>query len=136
MSDLSLALLIFGLAYLLIITLTLGGMLLHNLLIWRRKLLARRDREPRTVVRMTPRQRLQHAALLVSFFFLALSGFALKYPDSWLAWVLGLASSTTEASWPRQAARIASALFASHSRSARACSSSPSLNLGSNHLPS
>jgi cytochrome b subunit of formate dehydrogenase len=26
---------------------------------------------------------------LVSFFALALSGFALKYPDSWMAWVLG-----------------------------------------------
>ena len=76
-------------AYMLIIALTLGGMLLHNLLIWRRKVLLRKAREQRTVLRMTPRQRIQHAALLVSFFFLALSGFALKYPDSWAAWMLG-----------------------------------------------
>jgi cytochrome b subunit of formate dehydrogenase len=76
-------------AYILIITLTLGGMLLHNLLIWRRKTLLRKAREARTVLRMTPRQRWQHAALLSSFFFLALSGFALKYPDSWMASLLG-----------------------------------------------
>ena len=76
-------------AYMLIIALTLGGMLLHNLLIWRRKVLLRKAREARTVLRMTPRQRWQHAALLTSFFFLALSGFALKYPDSWMARLLG-----------------------------------------------
>jgi formate dehydrogenase gamma subunit len=76
-------------AYLLIITLTLAGMLMHNLLIWRRKVLKRREMEARTVLRMSPRQRIQHAALLLSFFFLALSGFALKYPESWMAWVLG-----------------------------------------------
>jgi cytochrome b subunit of formate dehydrogenase len=64
-------------------------MLLHNLLIWRRKAMAKKALESRTVLRMTPRQRLQHGLLLSSFFFLALSGFALKYPDSWMAWVLG-----------------------------------------------
>ena len=80
-------------AYMFIIALTLGGMLLHNLLIWRRKLLLRKAREPRTVIRMTPRQRWQHAALLLSFFALALTGFALKYPDSWAAWVLGSSES-------------------------------------------
>jgi len=34
-------------------------------------------------------QRAQHMLLLVSFFALALTGFALKYPESWLAGLLG-----------------------------------------------
>ena len=34
---------------------------------------------------MTSNQRMQHLTLLVSFFALVLTGFALKYPDSWFA---------------------------------------------------
>ena len=49
---------------------------------------------------------------------------------------LGLASSTTLALWPMQAAAMALAVFSSHSRSARVSESSPFLYLGSNHLPS
>ena len=37
------------------------------------------------MVRMTQRQRIQHLLLLTSFIALAVTGFALKYPDSWLA---------------------------------------------------
>lgn len=74
--------------YLPLIFLTIGGMLAHNLLIWRKKLLARR-RQVRTVVRLTTNQRLQHWLLLTSFMALVLTGFALQYPDSLLAWILG-----------------------------------------------
>ena len=74
--------------YLPLIFLTIGGMVIHNFLIWRRKALAKR-RENRTVVRLTFNQRLQHWLLLSSFILLVLSGFALQYPDSWLAWILG-----------------------------------------------
>ena len=42
------------------------------------------------VVRMTPSQRWQHLILLTSFFVLVVTGFALKYPDSWFAGLLGL----------------------------------------------
>ncbi|HYX69109.1 MAG TPA: cytochrome b/b6 domain-containing protein [Terriglobales bacterium] len=73
--------------YLPLIVLTIGGMLAHNLLVWRRKTLERRNLHPRTVVRMDLRQRLQHAVLLLSFLTLVLTGFALKYPDSWLGWI-------------------------------------------------
>jgi len=38
---------------------------------------------------MTLNQRVQHWILLLSFILLALTGFALKYPDSWMAWLLG-----------------------------------------------
>ncbi|HYX27642.1 MAG TPA: cytochrome b/b6 domain-containing protein [Pyrinomonadaceae bacterium] len=74
--------------YLPLIFLTIAGMVGHNLLIWRKKLIARR-REPRSVVRLTANQRVQHWLLLTSFIALVLSGFALQYPDSLLAWLLG-----------------------------------------------
>ena len=38
---------------------------------------------------MTRNQRWQHLILLASFFVLVATGFALKYPDSWFAALLG-----------------------------------------------
>jgi len=75
--------------YLWLIAITIGLMVLHNGAIWRKKALARRALEDRSILRLTSRQRWQHLLLLVSFFALVLTGFALKYPDSWLAWLLG-----------------------------------------------
>jgi formate dehydrogenase gamma subunit len=75
--------------YLALIFATIGGMVLHNGLVWFRKALAARQSPDRSVTRMSPAQRRQHFILLASFILLALSGFALKYPDSWLAWCLG-----------------------------------------------
>jgi cytochrome b subunit of formate dehydrogenase len=40
-------------------------------------------------VRLSVNQRVQHWLLLTSFIVLVLSGFALQYPDSWLASMLG-----------------------------------------------
>jgi len=74
--------------YLPLIFLTIGGMALHNVLVWRRKVMARR-KQRRTVVRLTANQRAQHWLLLTSFIALVLSGFALQYPDSLMAWLLG-----------------------------------------------
>jgi formate dehydrogenase gamma subunit len=74
--------------YLPLIFLTIGGMVAHNLLIWRKKILARR-RQLRSVVRLTVNQRIQHWLLLTSFIVLVLTGFALQYPDSAPAWLLG-----------------------------------------------
>jgi cytochrome b subunit of formate dehydrogenase len=76
--------------YLSMIFAVIGGMLLHNFIIWRRKILLLRDRYPRTVLRMTRNQRWQHLTLLLSFVTLAITGFALKYPDSWLVMLPGM----------------------------------------------
>jgi cytochrome b subunit of formate dehydrogenase len=82
------------LAYLILIPLTIGYMLLHNLGDWFRKLLQRRfaRRRPRLGghggvqdVRMYGLERVQHALLASSFIVLAWTGFALKYPDQWWA---------------------------------------------------
>jgi formate dehydrogenase gamma subunit len=63
--------------YLWMIGVVIGGMIIHNGLLWLR------------IPRMSGTQRLQHWVLLTSFIALVLTGFALKYPDSWLAPLLG-----------------------------------------------
>jgi formate dehydrogenase gamma subunit len=75
--------------YLPMIVLVIGGMFIHNALIWRKKAIEKRRHQSRTIERLTPGQRRQHWLLLSSFILLVLSGFALQYPDSWLAWLLG-----------------------------------------------
>jgi cytochrome b subunit of formate dehydrogenase len=76
--------------YIPLILLVIGGMFLHNAVIWRAKLLARRRGQGKVIVRMTANQRAQHLVLLTSFFVLVVTGFALRYPDSWFAALLGL----------------------------------------------
>ena len=83
--------------YLLVIPLTIGLMLLHNGGDWLRKLFrmrgdgaAARFRDgfeaPGTPnVRMLRFERIQHGLLVLSFFTLVWTGFALKYPDQWWA---------------------------------------------------
>ncbi len=74
--------------YVPLIIFVIGGMVIHNALIWGRKVIARK-RETRPIVRLSFNQRVQHWLLLTSFIVLVLSGFALQYPDSWLASLLG-----------------------------------------------
>jgi cytochrome b subunit of formate dehydrogenase len=76
--------------YVSLIFVVIGGMLLHNFIVWRAKLLARRKVEEEFVERMPLRFRWQHATLLLSFIVLVLTGFALKFPDSWFASFLSL----------------------------------------------
>lgn len=76
--------------YLSMIFAVIGGMLLHNFIIWRAKVVARRKMQQHFVSRMPLRFRLQHAVLLASFIVLVLTGFALKFPDSWYASMLSL----------------------------------------------
>jgi cytochrome b subunit of formate dehydrogenase len=76
--------------YLIMIVVVIGGMLLHNFLIWRKKALAHRRAEGHAITRMNRGQRFQHIALLSSFIVLVLTGFALKFPDSWFASLLGM----------------------------------------------
>jgi cytochrome b subunit of formate dehydrogenase len=68
----------------------IGAMLFHNLIVWRRKAILKRNSHHREITRMSLHQRVQHWLLLSSFFTLVLTGFALKYPDSWFASFLSL----------------------------------------------
>jgi len=75
--------------YLTLIFGVVGAMFVHNALLFLRKTAARYRAGTRTVLRMSLSQRWQHVMLASSFIVLALTGFALKFPDSWLARLLG-----------------------------------------------
>jgi len=73
--------------YFIVIPVTLGLMLLHNLIDLRRKahvILASYRQEPGQI-RLTLSERWQHVLLLVSFIVLVITGFALKFPHSFWA---------------------------------------------------
>lgn len=73
--------------YFTIIPVTLGLMVFHNLIDWRRKtkaLLAHYRTAPGQL-RLTLNERVQHGLLVVSFIVLVISGFALKYPHAFWA---------------------------------------------------
>ena len=76
--------------YLSMIFAVIGVMLLHNFLIWRHKALLCRKQAHHVVMRMTRQQRAQHIILLTSFITLVITGFALKYPDTWFSALLGM----------------------------------------------
>jgi formate dehydrogenase gamma subunit len=75
--------------YILLIVGVIGAMLFHNGLLLYKKVSAHLRTTGRPVLRMDRGQRWQHAVLAISFIVLALTGFALKWPDSWLARMLG-----------------------------------------------
>ena len=76
--------------YIVLIVIVITGMFLHNAIIWRSKLAARRKLQNPMMTRMTVNQRWQHLVLLTSFIVLVITGFALKFPDSWLADILAM----------------------------------------------
>ncbi len=65
----------------------IGGMILHNLLIFIYEIRKKRKKlvNEITIPRFTKNEVIQHFLLLVSFLTLAITGFALKYHDSWWA---------------------------------------------------
>jgi cytochrome b subunit of formate dehydrogenase len=93
--------------YLVIILVVIGGMSLHNGLDFLAHLRERWRSEKRlegaspvppeiaqrVFERLTLNERIQHVVLLVTFIILALTGFALKFPDTWwarpLVWIEG-----------------------------------------------
>ncbi|HUA65551.1 MAG TPA: cytochrome b/b6 domain-containing protein [Alphaproteobacteria bacterium] len=75
--------------YLTLIFAVVGAMFVHNLLLFLKKAAARLGAGARPVLRMSLAQRWQHMFLAGSFIILAITGFALKFPDSWPAKLLG-----------------------------------------------
>ena len=71
--------------YLVLIIGTIGFMLLHNLLMFGKKVRALYRVADLAIVRMSLSQRTQHLILATSFILLAVTGFALKFPDAWIA---------------------------------------------------
>ena len=77
------------LIYVVLILVVIGAMFLHNAIIWRSKAVARRAMQNPMMFRMSANQRWQHLILLTSFIVLVITGFALKFPNSWIAALLG-----------------------------------------------
>jgi formate dehydrogenase gamma subunit len=75
--------------YLVLIAGTIGFMLAHNLLLFGKKVRARYRAADLSIPRMSLSQRTQHLILALSFIVLAVTGFALKFPDSWIARAMG-----------------------------------------------
>ena len=75
--------------YLALILLVIGAMFLHNAIIWQSKARALRAMQNPMMTRMSTNQRWQHLILLTSFIVLVITGFALKFPNSWIAELLG-----------------------------------------------
>ena len=75
--------------YIALIFVVIGLMAVHNALIFGRKAALLNRRTERTLTRMDAVQRWQHFILAASFIVLAWTGFALKFPDSFVAHSLG-----------------------------------------------
>jgi formate dehydrogenase gamma subunit len=90
--------------YLVLIIGTIGAMFAHNFLLLVKKVKAHLRSSGRPVLRMNLAQRWQHAGLALSFIVLAITGFALKWPDSWLAKILG--SSEPFRRWSHRVAGV------------------------------
>lgn len=76
--------------YLVLIIGTIGGMLLHNLVILNYYMMQRIREELAggAVRRFDSNELIQHMALTISFTLLVITGFALRFPEAW--WVKGL----------------------------------------------
>ncbi len=83
------------LIYVVLILVVIGVMFLHNAIIWRSKAVARRAMQNPMMFRMSANQRWQHLILLTSFIVLVITGFALKFPNSWIAALLGNGNGET-----------------------------------------
>jgi cytochrome b subunit of formate dehydrogenase len=105
--------------YVLLTVTVVGGMTVHNGLDFLKKirrklamqkgLVAESQVAHRLYVRMTGHERLQHAALMLSFTLLVITGFMLRYPDSW--WVSRIGRVSAHAfewrSWIHRIAGVA-----------------------------
>ena len=102
--------------YVLLIVAVVGGMFVHNVLDFykkiRRKLALQKGllTEPpvghRLYLRMTAHERIQHGVLVISFLLLVVTGFMLRYPEAW--WVVALREMSARVfEWRSWAHRIA-----------------------------
>ncbi len=76
--------------YILLIVVVIGGMVIHTLIIYIRFVVEKRQRmrSVPTVQRFTKNMVFQHMLLIISFSVLVITGFALRYPDTWWVSVL------------------------------------------------
>lgn len=76
--------------YIWMIVLVIGGMIIHNAIIFGRYLVEkhRAEKKMKTIKRFGGHMIFQHMLITITFIVLATTGFALKYPDEWWVGVL------------------------------------------------
>jgi cytochrome b subunit of formate dehydrogenase len=90
------------LVYIILIVVTLGGMALHNLIVWTYYVRLKRKYQEKkgAIVRMTQFERGWHWLLLASFTLLAITGFALSFSDTApFRWFYSLGLSEANRAW-------------------------------------
>jgi formate dehydrogenase gamma subunit len=105
------------LIYLWLIAVVLGGMAVHNLIVVRYELAKhfRKRRRVPYVVRWEAPERVQHLLLLLSFSGLAITGFALRFPEAWWVKLIGLGGHEAfRANLHRVLAVVMTAVFSYH----------------------
>ncbi len=97
--------------YIVLIVLTIGGMLGHNLLDFMSELKEfYREHEKESVyIRFTLGERIQHLGLVITFILLAYTGFALRYHDAW--WALPFTIWNPGFDWRGIVHRVVAAIF-------------------------
>ncbi|HJW32393.1 MAG TPA: cytochrome b/b6 domain-containing protein [Holophagaceae bacterium] len=92
--------------YLFLIPMTIGFMLVHNGLDWLAK--TRRNKHGHHTGERMPRMnmkfRIAHGMVVLSFVTLVITGFALKYPDTW--WVKTFVTNTVFRAWAHRVAAV------------------------------
>jgi formate dehydrogenase gamma subunit len=84
--------------YIILIIGTVAGMLFYNFVVWlwavRRKLTNQRDKK--NIIRMSKYERTNHMILFIAFTILAITGFALKFPEAfWARWLFAIGMNET-----------------------------------------
>lgn len=79
--------------YIIVIVCSVAGMLLYTLFVWlhavREKM--RKQREQKYLIRMTRFERFNHFVLFITFSILVITGFALKFPETfWAKWLFAM----------------------------------------------
>jgi formate dehydrogenase gamma subunit len=84
--------------YILLIIFTIGGMLLYTFLIWLRAVRDKfkHQRKVKQITRVSRFERVAHMILFVTFSILVVTGFALKFPETfWAKWLFAIGINET-----------------------------------------
>lgn len=96
--------------YIILIILIIGGMVLHNSLIILKRVREKyKEAKEATVIRFNQSEIIQHLLLFLTFTTLAISGFALKFPNAW--WDKWMVKTEAGAHLRSDVHRIAAVIF-------------------------
>jgi len=96
--------------YIVLIVLIIGGMLMHNsVILFKRAKEKYEESKKGTIVRFNQSEIIQHLILMITFVVLAVSGFALRFPNSW--WASWMVHTEEGVVFRSQIHRVAAVVF-------------------------